>query len=504
LRCVRCHSAGAAGDARDPRDARDGAMPELAQDAPRLDEAGARLNAAWIARWVMDPKSARQDATMPRLFNSPDAATNAAAARDVAAYLATLGKPPEETSFTGGQAAAGLKLFNELGCVACHTLPDREVKPGFTSLRHVKAKWKPAALKQYLLAPERMYAWTRMPNFKLSDEESSQLTAYLFAAAPDDVSLGMDSSGADAKRGETLLSSVGCLNCHTVHGAKSSLNAPSLAEMTTRDAWRRGCASDRTDDAAARPPDFGFDKSQLDAIRTFAATDRSALTRDAAPEFVERQVRQLNCTACHTRDGQSDVWSSLVPAVQPADTKTDADQTRPTLTWTGEKLRPEWMARFIAGEVPYKPRPWLHARMPAFASRAKFLAQGLSFEHGHPLAIPDESPVDPTLAQIGQKLSGRVGGLSCNQCHAINKSPALVPFDTPAPNFLYVPERLRKDYYHGWLRNPQVFQPGTKMPTFPDAEGKTSFRDVLNGDARDQFEAIWQYLRAGDQIVPPE
>jgi hypothetical protein len=66
LRCVRCHSPGDL--------AADGAMPELSQDAPRLDDAGARLNAAWIARWVSDPKSVRPDATMPRLFHSGDAA----------------------------------------------------------------------------------------------------------------------------------------------------------------------------------------------------------------------------------------------------------------------------------------------------------------------------------------------------------------------------------------------------------------------------------------------
>jgi mono/diheme cytochrome c family protein len=495
LRCIRCHAAG---------DLTDGAMPELAQDAPRLDDVGARLNAAWIARWVTDPKLVRRDATMPRLFHTTDVATNAAAARDVAAYLATLGKPSDETKFTGEQSAAGQKSYNDLGCIACHTAPDQDAKGGFTPLRHVKAKWQPGALKQYLLAPERLYAWTRMPNFKLTDEESSQLAAYLLAAAPADKSLIPDVSGADAKRGEGLFISVGCLNCHSVNGATSSLKAPALPEIKTPDAWRRGCVSNRADDLPAKAPDFGFEESQLEAIRAFAATDRSALTRDAAPEFVERQVRQLNCTACHTRDRRSDVWSSLAPAAQPVDTKIDADQTRPTLTWVGEKLRPEWTARFIGGNVPYKPRPWLHARMPAFASRAELLAQGLSFEHGYPLAIPSEPPADPSLARIGQKLSGRVGGFSCNQCHAINKSPALVPFDSPAPNFMNVTERLRKDYYHRWLRNPQVFQPGTKMPTFPDAEGKTSFRDVLGGDAHAQFEAIWQYLRAGDQIVAPE
>jgi mono/diheme cytochrome c family protein len=265
--------------------------------------------------------------------------------------------------------------------------------------------------------------------------------------------------------------------------------------------------SEHVDDASTSALHFQLDDVQRDAIRAFANTDWSSLHRDAPSEFVQRQVRQLNCTACHTRDAQTDVWSSITPPVPPPNAdapKTEADQTRPTLTWTGEKLRADWMAKFIAGEIPYKPRPWLHARMPAFASRAELLAKGLSFEHGYPATIPDEPPVNPELAAIGQRLSGRVGGLSCNQCHAINRSPALVPFDSPAPNFMYVAQRLRKDFYHRWMRNPQVFQPGTKMPTFPDAEGKTSFKDLFGGDAHSQFDAIWQYLRAGHEIVPPE
>ena len=45
---------------------------------------------------------------------------------------------------------------------------------------------------------------------------------------------------------------------------------------------------------------------------------------------------------------------------------------------------------------------------------------------------------------------------------------------------------------------------GTKMPTFADAEGKTAFKDILGGDATAQFEAIWQYLRAGRNIIAPE
>jgi len=33
------------------------------------------------------------------------------------------------------------------------------------------------------------------------------------------------------------------------------------------------------------------------------------------------------------------------------------------------------------------------------------------------------------------------------------------------------------------------------MPKFADSKGKTPFTDVLDGDARRQFEAIWHWFR---------
>jgi hypothetical protein len=62
---------------------------------------------------------------------------------------------------------------------------------------------------------------------------------------------------------------------------------------------------------------------------------------------------------------------------------------------------------------------------------------------------------------------------------------------------------MRHDFYTRWVRNPQRYEPGTRMPQYADLEGKTSFRDVFEGDAVKQFEAIWQYLRTGEKIEPP-
>ena len=44
-------------------------MPEMAKDAPNLEEVGGRLNPKWMARWISDPKSLRPDTSMPNVFH---------------------------------------------------------------------------------------------------------------------------------------------------------------------------------------------------------------------------------------------------------------------------------------------------------------------------------------------------------------------------------------------------------------------------------------------------
>jgi mono/diheme cytochrome c family protein len=179
------------------------------------------------------------------------------------------------------------------------------------------------------------------------------------------------------------------------------------------------------------------------------------------------------------------------------------DQGRPPLTWIGEKLRPEWMENFIAGKIDYKPRPWLRARMPAFPARAHGLAIGLALEHGFPATSPALPKPDPELAQTGQKLTSKTAGFSCVQCHAVGEQKALAPFEAPAPNFAYVAERLRPEYYKRWMLKPQRVLPGTRMPDFADAAGTTPLKNILDGNAHKQFDSIWNYLLAGTKIQPP-
>jgi mono/diheme cytochrome c family protein len=169
-RCTKCHVTDLKG------------MPELDLDAPSLAEAGARLNPDWVARWILAPRQLRPEATMPK-----PAGLQAQDAADIAAYLATLGKPDAAPAASEDLAKAGGHLFVEMRCVGCHTLPDKDPAPDRIPFAYLKAKWTPAGLKKFLLGPEKHYAWIEMPNFHLSDEEAGKLAAFLLSRPGKDV-----------------------------------------------------------------------------------------------------------------------------------------------------------------------------------------------------------------------------------------------------------------------------------------------------------------------------
>jgi mono/diheme cytochrome c family protein len=498
LRCARCHVP--------PEKFPTSAMPELAMDAPALAGVGSRLNEGFVAAWIENPKSLRPQATMPRLFHGPDAATNS---KDIAAYLATLGTKSAEAAAPDDAAiSAGARLFTTLGCVACHIPPDSDKSdPARIPLSVVRAKWQPAALPAFLKQPEHHYAWIRMPNFRLSDAEASQLASYLLAKSPQK---DYPASGDPAK-GKTLLTTSGCLNCHTAPDAATGHKSPALADLAKSD-WTKGCLA-RDDAARATAPDFSLTDDQRGALQSFASTGFTSLTRDNPTEVAERQYATANCAACHMRDNLGDTWSDLKEeiaqlesALPPAADHGEhfaPDQSRPQLSWVGEKLKPEWASQFIAGKIAYKPRPYIQARMPGFPARATLLAEGLAHQHGYPAVTPPDAKPDPALVPVGQQLAGKANGFSCNACHAIADAPALAAFEAPASNFAHAAERLRHDYYTRWVRNPQRVERGTRMPTFATTDGKTPVRDVLDGDADKQFEALWHYLLQGPKIQPP-
>ena len=490
-RCIKCHTA--------PKLA-DTGVPELKMDAPSLEGIGARCYYDWMARWILDPKSLRPSAQMPRLLSGPKAKEDAEA---IVAYLASLqtggevkfstaayktkqNEPAEGEGHTPNNEPKS--IYERLHCIGCHNPPDaKEPDPAKLSQKRIAEKFPAGKLAEYLRLPEANYAWTRMPNFHLSEKEAKELEDWLLAAAPKPELKEAPTDAAMIERGKKLMQTTGCLNCHSLK-LENQFKAPPLETLSSR--HRKDRSKVPAGDCLGSTPlaDHGFTTEQRAALDAFALAGFASLSRHVPAEFAERQHRALNCIACH---GQID----LIPMFEAL----------------GGKLKPEWAAKFIAGDIPHKLRydahpkgePWVESRMPAFKARAADLAIGMAQLHGYAPKTPPEPSVDPALAEIGRKLVGKDGGFSCVSCHGVGSVLAMEVFESEGINFAYSADRLLPDYYRRWFRAPTDVDPQTKMPVYFD-DGKSPLTDVLGGDGEKQISAVWEYLRLRDKMLPPK
>ena len=463
-RCVRCHQGA-------------GGIPELLMSGPSFAAIGDRRRAGWLAQWMLNPKAQRPNARMPQLLHGITAKADAEA---IASYLATLkAKPaPPVIEFPKPDLKLGEELVGQLNCAGCHNLPGaKEPAKKKLTLEHLNAKFPDGQLSEFLRAPNAHFEWTRMPKFNLTAEEAANIASWLRTKAPAHEPKAAAEDAAVIARGKQLLTTTGCLNCHSLKDA-NQFKAPTLAALTP-DKWTAGCLAEKPA-ADSRAPRYDFTATERAALRAFAATDRKSLQRHVPAEFAERQLRLLNCNACH---GELEGF--------------------PSLDLIGAKLKPEWTAQLFAGKLKQRPRPWLHHRMPAFPARAAPLAHGLAMSHGLPPRSPKPPPVNAQLAEVGRKLVGVNGGFTCIACHGVKNREPLQVFEAQGINFASVGARMQPDFLLRWILDPLRVDPQTRMPDYFDEDGRSVLIEVLDGDAKKQIEAIRQYLLQGNKMKLP-
>lgn len=490
--CAKCHVSGE-GFGPTP-------MPETGEIGPILIGIGDRVTEEWLQRWISDPKHLRPTTHMPTLVNAETEEGRQQAA-DLAAYLAAskLGAAAVPAP-AASLAEKGGVHFHELGCVACHNAPDRtggDLDAKRVPLNNVASKYQPGALVAFLKKPDAYHPFTGMPDFKMSDEEADSIAAFLTKT-----STGKETQAekrypkGDAARGEKVAASLQCGTCHPGLPMEPGKIAP-LEVIFKKDWSAAGCAAPA--DKRGKSPVLNLDDESRAALAAFGKTGGDSLKRDTPAEFARRRIESMRCIGCHAMDDRQPLLSAtheesrkLTEHVQGLHER--VDQTRPQLTFIGEMLFTSYIEKMLTGTADPRPRPWLGTRMPAFRSNAKLLAEAFSRLHGFEPSGPVKVETNPEMVETGKKLAG-AEGFGCTTCHGVGPVKPTAAFEVEGINFQLVPDRLRPDYYHRWMDNPALVTPGTKMPKY--AEGNASQRaDVLEGDARKQYEAIWQYLHA--------
>jgi mono/diheme cytochrome c family protein len=448
--CIKCHTTRGGV----PRDV----TPELLESAPDFKNVGNRLERDWIEQWVAQPQG-----------RCPSVAP--AQAGDVAAYLATVTDASESALGARASSPASGKpsISADASSIAAGAALVEKLHLGFwveplTSAR----KHTDAGLIEQLMQPALHYPNTVFPDVRLTRAEASQIAAYVRSKQP---SASRSAAHGNAAAGEKVVAAA-CAVCHAP-AAGGSPTAPGLEELARSDWTVKGCLAENR----GRAPNLHLTSDEVATLIAFRNADRDvgmgSLRRFAPAEYAASQMKRLNCVQCHSGGGENKI---------------------PDITYAGEKLDREWLADLIAGKHPNRIRPWMEARMPAFASRATNLSLGLAAKHGVPLKTAAPGP-KPELIPIGAKIAG-AEGYSCIACHDAGSRKALQVFEGQGPNLQHAPERLRYDYYQRWTHWPQRVAPSTIMPRYTKDRDHALLDAHFEGNAEKQFEAVWQWMQS--------
>ncbi len=483
------------------------------KQAPNLENAGARITSQYLRAFLTAPRTTKAGSTMPDLFAGMDDATRADAVDALVHFLVSRDGPiaRDANSAEPESVAAGEELFHTVGCVACHA-PRRPpssigdeldpfaadtvelVEPAIPSvpLPELSKKTNLESLAEFLHDPLAVRPSGRMPNFKLNEEEAHAIASYLLQF--DQEPTGTESFDADpvkAERGADLFGKLGCAACHaSEQNAFVDFAAPVLDGTITN----AGCLADAP---AGNAPWYDLDARQREAISLALADDANANA-----DVLTERLAALNCYACHERDGIGGIEVGRRPyftALVHADLG-DEGRIPPPLTGVGAKLTPEGFHATLFGEETV--RPYMATRMPLFGERQVGHLATRFAEADASEAMPE---IDVTgllhhhRNHYGRQLMG-TDGLSCISCHNLRGRKSL---GIPAIDLETSPRRLHPEWFKAYLLDPAAFRPGTRMPAF-FPEGKSTFPDLFKGNANQQIEALWIYLREIDQTRLPE
>ena len=290
-----------------------------------------------------------------------------------------------------------------------------------------------------------------------------------------------------AARGREQFGKFGCANCHN----DLSIPAKSATAFAKLDS-SRGCLST----SAGAWPRFDINTEQRSLITT-------ALPQAEQPQLSDQQrlnktLITFNCIACHERSGLGGITqehNALFTGTQPI--LGDQGRLPPPLTHVGAKLKPEWISEILLNGK--RQRDYLDASMPQFGAANV----GHLVELFGKVDSLETTPI-PKIADIqASKDAGRemigAAGLSCIACHTFNGQKS---GEVAALDLVNVTERLQKNWFHLYMRQPLRFHPTVIMPSYwPN--GQSMRPTILGGDSAQQIEALWAYLEDGTRAKKP-
>jgi len=384
------------------------------------------------------------------------------------------------------QLNLGRNLLGRYGCVHCHTIKLPEggvIKPSDDppSLEHVADKTTREWIYAWLKDPQAYAVTATMPNFKLSDADARDVSAFLIAnstpIAGDTAPVAKNQKEADPTAGASLYGESFCASCHAVQNAAGNVVGGDVGPELTRvgnkvkpewlRAWLR---NPRVYDAGTAMPHYRFNDQQVSLLATFLGnkTDSDLLANvhlDAptAEQIAHGKllVTEYGCASCHEIGGIK-----------------KPDNFAPELTRVGSK--PLTQIIFLPGmqhSVPdyisakiRQPRSFGAAlKMPQYTLtpvQVDALTTALLSLTDRAQDLPRAWTVPaqpPSTYQPAGKAGQLMADMACFSCHAINGHGGDM-----APDLTWEGSSVQRPWLQSFLKNPGTLRPALirRMPRF--------------------------------------
>ncbi len=462
---------------------------------PALGSIGNKVLPGWLAVWLKDPTSYLAQSKMGNFRLSAD---------DIGSVqsflLSQRAQVPIDSSgidWKAADPAAGRALFGELRCVSCHSVNGRGGTMG-PELTRIGDKVRRGWLFSFLRDPHRVQPDTPMLQYRLTDDQLRDLTAFLFeeyssagvGAEPPPVAY------QDARvlaAGRMVFERRGCPSCHRLDSITDTGRiGPNLAGIADRDPDELAYGSNRvrhsTDnyiflkvllpDTLGQPSSMPtFNLTPADAARIALAL-ASIRKSDLPASYVRGRpaplpyrpagpfgqlVTRYRCLSCHSVGGFGGDLSTV------------------PLDRIGSQLQRSYMEKYLLN--PGAVRVSVEARMPVFhmlPAEAKTIADHLSMVFLDNSVEQYDTNFTSAEARRGQELYGQLG---CQACHQLGTTGGYV-----GPELSTTGTRLKAGWIAAWLSTPQAYRPGTLQPDYglskADARALTAYLSGLGrGDA---------------------
>jgi cytochrome c1 len=396
------------------------------------------------------------------------------------------------------QLNLGRKMLRAYGCVHCHTIkqPDGIVITGTDdppSLAHIADKTTREWIFAWLKDPQAYSTTATMPNFKLSDDDARDISAFLIwsstPAALKVVQASLDTAkkvkddAALQTQAASLYGESFCASCHAVQNAAGNLVGgnvgPELTKVGSKvkPEWLQAWVRNPHDyDPPTEMPHYRFTDQDVGELTGFllAKSDNDLLANvhlDAAtPEQIvhgKRLVNDYGCASCHEINGIK-----------------RPENFAPELTKIGSKpvnqlaFAPgvdHTLYSYIGAKIK-QPRAFgASLKMPQYTftpTQIDALVNALLAHNERALTIPPAKTVPapmPSHYEPAGKAGQLITDLNCFSCHAINGRGGDM-----APDLTWEGSSVQRDWLVQFFRNPNTLRPALirRMPKFnlTDAE----------------------------------